>query len=285
MRLINFLFSTALVASTLSAFAQDPIEFPELKRWDLKVSSDVYTPDNLWDLINGAAESYLAYDFVDLHLADYQSKDGITIHAEVYRHSSLNNAFGIYSSERSPEYDFIALGGEGYLDEGVLNCFSGPYYIKLYSTDDDPAVQEALEKVGKSIVKSLGEGNFLPELLGIFPDTGKLPYSEHYIAQNFLGFDFLHSAFTAEYEQGYKFFLIEGQDAGEILKMVSAYLSFTKQDIDPSEELSFTIKDKYNGDIPVIISGEYLVGIQDGGDTENMKSVLSGFERILRAME
>ena len=285
MRTKSLLFFTALVAGTISAFAQDPVEFPELKRWDLEVSSDVYTPDNLWDLINGAAESYLAYDFVDLHLADYHSKDGITIHAEVYRHSSLNNAYGIYSSERSPEYEFITMGGEGYLDEGVLNCFSGPCYIKLYSTDDDPSVQEGLKKVGKALVKSFGEGDILPELLGIFPDMGKLPYSEHYIAQNFLGFDFLHSAFTAEYEQGYKLFVIEGQDAGEILKMVGAYLSFTKQDIDPSVESSFVITDKYNGDIPVVISGEYLIGIQNGDDTENMKSVLSGFERILRAME
>ena len=266
------LFAMSLVISTFAS-AGETVDFPELRGWDLKVLDNVYTPDNLWDLINGAAESYLAYDFVDLHLADYQNNDGITVHAEVYRHSSLNNAFGIYSSEKSPEYEFITLGGEGYLDEGVLNCFSGPYYIKLYSTDEEPGVQEALEKVGKAIVKSLGEGDILPELLGIFPDTGKLIHSEQYIAQNFLGFDFLHSAFTAEY------------DSGEILKMVSAYLSFTQQDIDPSVESSFVITDKYNGDVPVVISEEYFIGIQGGEDTENLKSILSGFVRVLGAME
>ena len=59
---------------SLSMSGKDPVDFPELKGWDLKVSEDMYTPANLWDLINGAAESYLAYDFIDLSLADYKNQ-------------------------------------------------------------------------------------------------------------------------------------------------------------------------------------------------------------------
>ena len=154
---------------TLSLSGKDPVDFPELKGWDLKVSEDMYTPANLWDLINGAAESYLAYDFIDLSLADYKNQSGVTIHAEVYRHSSLNNAFGIYASERSPDYNFIDIGGQAYLDEGILNVFSGLFYVKLYSTDENEAVQGALKTVGEAIIEALDQGNAMPELISLFP--------------------------------------------------------------------------------------------------------------------
>ena len=44
-----------LVLLLNSAAAGDEVSFPVLKGWKLKVSSKEYTPDNLWDLINGAA--------------------------------------------------------------------------------------------------------------------------------------------------------------------------------------------------------------------------------------
>lgn len=281
---ISMLFIFLIPAMVLAS-GKDPVNFPQLKGWNHTVSKDVYTPENLWDLIDGAAESYLAYEFIDLHLADYESKSGITIHTEVYRHSSLNNAYGIYASERSPEYQFIDLGGQAYLDEGVLNFFTGNFYVKLYSTDEGKTVQEGLLTIGKAVFEALDQGNALPELLSLFPAKGSLPYGINYIAQNFIGFEFLHSAFTASYEEGYRLFVIEGKDADEILEMVRAYLAFTKQEVDPSAESTFVIKDPYNGSIPVIISGNHLLGILDGPGNRNASLGLAELERNLRARE
>ena len=269
------IFSYLLLCTlNLSAADTKAVSFPEVEGWELKVSDLVYTPGNLWDLINGAAEGYLAYDFVDLHLADYTNGTGVTVHAELYRHSTMNNAYGIYSSERSPEYNFIELGAQGYLDEGVLNYCTGPFYVKMYSTDEGEQVKEALQKVGKAVFKELDEGNQLPGLIAIFPEEGRLPYTEHYIAENFIGFDFLHSAFTAEYDEGYKLFMIKGKDPEGIRAMLDPYLAFTKQDIDLSKNHSFTIKDPYNGNIPVILKDNYLVGILDGQESPASKEKL-----------
>lgn len=253
----------------------DEVSFPKLKGWRLDVSSKVYTPDNLWDLINGAAESYVSYDFVDLHLADYKNKAGTTIHAELYRHSSTENAFGIYSSERSAEYSFIPVGIQGYLDEGVLNFFTGQFYVKLYSTDSGEDVQESLKLIAEALSGHIGHNNEWPGLLAAFPPEGKLENMDHYTRENFIGFNFLHSAFTAEYEGGYKLFIISGKDRNEMLDMVRAYLKFTKQDIDPEQESSFTITDKYNGDIPVVLIGTYMAGIIEGADSEEAKKKLN----------
>ena len=270
-----------LASSTCRAVEKDEVSFHEVKNWNLTVLPDVYTPGNLWDLINGAAESYLSYDFVDLHLGDYEHASGTVIHAEVYRHSSPVNAYGIYTAERSPEYKFVEVGAQGYLEEGVLNFLAGQYYVKLYSTDSGAEVQGALQKIGQKISGHLDQEDGLPELLRLFPSSGQLPYSDQYIRENFIGFDFLHSAFTVSYEGGFKLFVIQGKDADEILEMAREYLAFTKQDIDPVSKKSLTFKDPYNGDIPAIISGSYMVGIIDGSDNENARTLLEELAEAL----
>ncbi len=272
--ILPLVFLLAMIYPNCRAADRDAVSFPEVKGWNLTVLPDVYTPGNLWDLINGAAESYLSYDFVDLHLGDYDHASGTVIHAEVYRHSSPINAYGIYTAERSPEYQFVEMGAQGYLEEGVLNFLAGQFYVKLYSTDSGTEVQEALQKIGHQISGHLDQEDDLPELLSVFPETGQLPYSDQYIRENFIGFDFLHSAFTVGYEGGFKLFVIQGKSAEEIQEMAKLYLAFTKQDIDPVSVSELTFKDPYNGDIPAIINGSYLMGIIDGSDNEKARSLL-----------
>ncbi len=276
------LISLAVLANGICQAADtDAVSFPEVKGWNLTVIPDVYTPGNLWDLINGAAESYLSYDFVDLHLGDYKHASGTVIHAEVYRHSTSVNAYGIYSAERSPEYKFVEIGTQGYLEEGVLNFLAGQFYVKLYSTDSGDEVQEALQKIGQKISGHLDQENSLPKLLKLFPSKGQLPYSDQYIRENFIGFDFLHSAYTVGYDGGFKLFVIQGKDAAEIQEMAKQYLAFTKQDIDPASVSELTFKDPYNGDIPAIIQGSYLAGIIDGSDYENARALLEELAKVL----
>ena len=43
--------------------------------------------------------------------------------------------------------------------------------------------------------------------------------------------------------------------------MLRSYLQFTGQDMNPATQSTFIIKDRYNGNIPVIHTGKYLLGI------------------------
>jgi hypothetical protein len=156
----------------------------------------------------------------------------------------------------------------------VFNFLAGQFYIKLYSTDSGEEIQDALQKIGQKISGNLDQEVGLPELLSVFPETGQLPYSDQYIRENFIGFDFLHSAFTVGYEGGFKLFVIQGKSAEEIQEMAKQYLAFTKQDIDPASVSEMTFKDPYNGDIPAILSGNYLIGIIDGSDNEKARFLL-----------
>ncbi len=105
--------------------------FPIVPGWTVTTDTTVYTPDNLYDLIDGAADVYLSYGFTDLHLANYRDGKGTEVRVELYRHNTPANAFGIYSQERKPDYHFISVGAQGYRDEGVLNFLAGRYYVKV----------------------------------------------------------------------------------------------------------------------------------------------------------
>jgi hypothetical protein len=120
----------------------------------------------------------------------------------------------------------------------------------------------------------LDQENRLPEIISVFPAEGQLPYSDQYIRENFIGFDFLHTAYTVEYEGGFKLFVIQGKDADEIQEMTKQYLAFTKQDLDPVVASALTFKDPYNGDIPTIMAGNFLAGIIDGSENEKARSLL-----------
>lgn len=236
--------------------------FPEIKGWKLTVSERIYTPDDLWDFIDGAAGAYINYDFVDLNLADYQ-QDSTIIRVELYRHSTFDNAFGIYAYERNPGYDFTDIGTEGYTSEGILNFLAGCFYVKLSSagTVRNPAV--SMRMIAGELAGELSPASQWPRELKLFPEMNKIHRSEHYVTRNFLGFDFLGHAFTADYSDNdnFQLFIIHGGQQQDIRTMLRKYLSFTGQDIDPPDSETFLIKDPYNGDITAMIVKEYMLGL------------------------
>jgi hypothetical protein len=246
-------------------WSNDPVTgslFPEIKGWKLDVSERVYGPSDLWDIIDGAADTYLSYSFLDLHVADYQNDEGVSIRVELYRHNTFDNTFGIYTAERSPDYHFIEIGSQGYLEEGALNFLCGQYYVKITTLNKGGNTQTSLALIGEAVDKNLSQERNWPEILQIFP-PGSLAYSERYIAENFLGFDFLHSAFTADYnKEGGEFqvFIIRTEYPQGVREMLQKYMTFTKQACDISDGL-FKINDPYNGNIDVILRGNTMAGI------------------------
>lgn len=281
----NILILILSFGSTLLFASERPFEgFPEIRFWDLKVSPDVYTPENLWDYINGGADLYIKYGFTKLHLAEYSTADGITVQAEIYQHNSEINAYGIYATERSPEYQFIKLGGQAYIGDGFLNFFNGNCYVKLFTSEEGSSGSRVLKKVATSIVKAMGQKSDLPEEFSVFPKKQRVSYTDKFTAKQYLGNHFLNNVYSADYEDGYTLFLIESTNLNEISKIVSSYLEFTKQNLDPAENSIFIIKDPYNGDIPSVIFGRYLLGILNGAASQSAKENLEILMKNVHAL-
>jgi hypothetical protein len=243
---------TGILLSVFScmAIAQD-ISFPELQGFKKITKYPVYLPGNLWDFIDGAADTYLALGFIDLHVAEYK-KGREVIKLEIYRHSDHTMAFGIYASERSPSYNFQNLGAQGYNTDGVINFFKGNYYVKIRTFSEKPKIIRAEESLASRIAIMLEGETEMPVLLAQFPAEGKKLNEETYINESVLGHSFLSKAFKANYEIGndsFSIFLMKFQSSQEALKTAGVYLASAGVEAGQSETGKIVFSDGYNGTI------------------------------------
>ena len=104
-------------------------KFPSVTGWKQVGEIQSFDPNTLYEYINGGADLYLAYDFQELKVAEYQNDKKAAVTVEVYRHRTPTQAFGIYSQERFPGANFIDVGIQGYLEKQVAE-FSVWEYLR-----------------------------------------------------------------------------------------------------------------------------------------------------------
>jgi hypothetical protein len=237
--------------------------FPEIKGWKQSGEIQTFIPKNLYEYINGAADLYLMYDFQELKSAEYVNEKKASVIIDIYRHKTPTHSFGIYSQERHPKANFINVGAQGYIEEEILNFIAGPYYVKITGYKIESGGQEVLISFAKKVLENLGEKGTLPTLLNSFPRDGKVKNSEKFVAKNFLGYAFLHSAFTADYDVSgtkFKLFVIEGAEGNDCKEMIQKYLQQTRSPEKNIAEGRHTITDPYHGEIELYWKGKYIWG-------------------------
>jgi len=268
----------------IAAEAKD-FKFPEIAGWKQTGEVETFIPKNLYEYINGAADLYLMYDFEELKVAEYQNDKKASVTIDVYRHKTPIHAFGIYSQERLPNANYIDIGAQGYVESNVLNFLAGPYYVKIGSYNTGAEDQEVLLTFAKKVMDHLGEKGTLPPLLGAFPAEGKVKNSEKFIAKNFLGYSFLHSSFTADYEiagKKFKLFIIEDRDPNECRNTIQKYLEQTGKTEKNILEGRHLIPDPHHGEIELYWQGEYIWGILNINDPDLRSKYLKLFEEGLQ---
>jgi hypothetical protein len=167
--------------------------------------------DNLWELINGAAEAFHSYDMEALLHQDFLLGEA-EVTVEIYDMGKPANAFGIYSAERSPNREFIELGTQGYIDDFTLNFLQDRYYVKLSAFGDDS--RTAAEAVARSISQAMGAPGDIPPIFERFPAQARVPNSERLLLQAPLGYSFLAPVFEVSYQSGAESSLLLISEAG-----------------------------------------------------------------------
>lgn len=271
MRYINYLLLLFLLpVCPLKAQTPDELKswLPAVAGWTISDEVEVFNPDNLFDRINGAAPLFIENNFREMTSMEYKKgADYITIQA--YRHATPEDAFGMYSSERSSDLAFLPIGGEAQGDKTNLYFFAGNMYLKIWSNVSGDVSAE-LQSIGKGLAEKIDTKAAYPLVVRLFPEEGKIPYSVSYITSNFIGHEFLRSVYTARYERGgqsFQLFILDGGTPEGVKDVLTQYMAFTKQ---PQEvkEGELLIKDRYNGDILSLWKGRYLIGIfNENGDT------------------
>lgn len=298
------LLLAATLFSQLPAGSLDNATFPLIAGWEQTAPVKRFAPDKLFEYIDGAADGFLVFSFQELQVAEYGRPDKASVVVEAYRHQSPLLAFGIYSQEKPDQGDFPKIGAQGYLAPPILNFVMGDTYYKLSAYGLGDSAGSTLMAFARKL-EALGKGSKeLPRELDFFPASGKQPNSERFVSENLLGYEYLHSGFTAEYREGDKSFqllLIKGRDRKDCETMLCKYFvairapealdqgqtrmsdegvvrpdSATRQP--EIKEGRFKLMDPNHGELSLSWKGSYICAVLRLPDAKSREQHLTQFE-------
>ena len=188
--------------SPLSSSCSDGASgFPEVGGWTQSGEVRIYTADNLWEYIDGAAMLFVDYGVRTCTTADLTG-GGVSATVDLYEMPSPLHAVGVFRRE-SP-------GSEVTLPGVTMASFSPPYQALMVKGDTYAKVNafegELTEVQGRRLLEGLaaslpGEAVMPPEL-SLLPERGRLPGSEGYQPGAMLGLEELSECLYAEYRGG-----------------------------------------------------------------------------------
>ena len=257
--------------------------FPVIDGFQKNEKIESYNQDDLYDYINGAADSYLNYDFEKLYLQRYKGKEEQSIKIEIYKHSNKTTAFGIYSSERPFRGYWVKVGAQGYSERGILNFYKGQFYIKIMMYKVEKSDEEIVS-IASKVAENLTGTNEIPEAFKLFPTEGRVVNSEKYIHKNFLGYESFEKAYTVDYETNdtnFEMFLIELDNKTACNKMLEGYFDAIKIDTTQLKEGTILASDPYLGIIYFLWTDNTLLGITNCNNEKLAEKYLSITEENL----
>ncbi len=231
----------------------------------------LFVGNDLWEYINGGAELYHLYGFVEVATADY-SADETKMIVDIYAFDTPLNAFGLYSQQRHPDYTQLLLGIEGFLAPPSLTFIKDRYMVRIIY-DDNVANEAPVVNLAQEMEKIIPGVDKMPSVFSIFPHNSiaePIDGSEKYFKDSFLGHKFLAEVFSVEYKTGGEYpqtFFISPDSLGSKFLAWKNYAEQSEQYKELVGEFGFEgsyrfiFKDKFYGDIITGLKNGYLVGI------------------------
>jgi hypothetical protein len=101
---------------------------------------ETFNADNLYEKIDGRAESFLQYSVKGMAYTFYHPTGDPSNELQLYLFEMPDSlkALGKYGSERPDEATPVAIGDQGYTSAGSTLFYAGRYYTQIVSTQDDP---------------------------------------------------------------------------------------------------------------------------------------------------
>jgi hypothetical protein len=163
-----------------------------------------FTPDNLYDKIDGKAELYLAAGFVQMNCQLFALKSASDQWLEwfVYDMGTFPHAFSVFSTQRRSEGQALPVAEFAYRTQNAVFFVCGGNYVEAVASSADPALMQAVAGMASRFVAANPGGTArLPELAAL-PTEDLEPGSYTLQSSDAFGFDQFKNVFTAQYKLG-----------------------------------------------------------------------------------
>ena len=125
--------------------------------------------DDLYVLINGGAEIYQEYGFVETIFQSYLSHDDKAINLEIYRMENPAAAYGMYTFKTGSEGVAIDVGNDGWLESYYINFWKGEYLVTVIGLDTDSLTLAGVQLIAGIVDSKLKSDSDKPKMTSYLP--------------------------------------------------------------------------------------------------------------------
>ncbi len=264
-----------------------------------KTGIAMFTPSSLENLLDGEAEALRRYNVKECAHAEY-APGGVgnqLMTADVFQFGSPTEAYGYYSSQRSPSAAIVKIGAEGYKESTALNFWKGPYYVRLAITASNKApFQAVMPKIAAAIAGKLSGSTALPEIVKTLP-SGFTPRTEQYRLSDIAAQSYIRNGMVARYPsagQQAEMFVAQYPSASaakEAFTKYSAYLTKPSNIANGGKvaapaglgDKAISLKTKFTGVVIAAVKGKTLIGIRSVADDAKSQAAAAGLVKAAAA--
>jgi hypothetical protein len=245
-----------ILVATSAAPAAEVADCRLVAGWEQNGAARTFQADNLFEYIDGDAEGYLIYDFLQMQNLTCKSGDD-TIVIDVSEMSNWEGAYGLFLARLDPRLPSALVGMGGQIQAQHAAFCKGPYYVEL-SAAPEKNHTPALQAFVNGIANRISGRSAPPEAVSWFP-TEKL-VSLRLVPESVLGLRALKRGYVAQYAEGKAFVVMEESAASAAALLNQLRARFAETTAAPIADEAFEAKDAYLGALCLFRKGRYLAG-------------------------
>ena len=250
-------FVVSLFISAGPALAQVP-PCTAVQGWTQQGGARSYDAENLFEYIDGNAESYLLYHFVRMNGITCESGE-MTLNIDISEFEDAEYAYGMFTSTRDSRLPTEKIGVTGQVTQRKGFFAKDKYYIEI-SANPEKDHSATLRAFLSIIEKSIQGRTTLPDAFGWFPTENLIPDSIRLVPESVLGLRLLRSGYVAQYQAGRGFLVRESSPEGAAQVFAKLRESFAQTSPERIADEAFTANDKYLHGMCVFRKGKFIGG-------------------------
>ncbi|MBW2641266.1 MAG: hypothetical protein JRE10_14210 [Deltaproteobacteria bacterium] len=264
--------------------------------WRMEGQSYAFLPQNLYEYINGEAEFFIAFGFIELTGANYTSVggDNDTVTIDIYDMGNKLNAFGVFQSKRGGQVSALNVGAASTGSDGYLAFYKNRFFVEIQAYIAGEKQKHGVETLAASIAAQLSGDNTPPWELLYLPEKNRIAGSERYIKGGILGHAFLDRGMVCDYRiQGQKItafvaMLPSPRDAVHAVEQHRSFLLKSGEKCLPFDGVGnhgFVSEEPYHQKIIEAQAGAFVAGVYDLSTIEPGKTLLEDIIKTIKQME
>lgn len=285
--------TTPRVDSKLAALVPNQTFAPN---WRQDGPPQQYSPDNLFEYINGQAELYLDYEFKELYTVHfmYRGREDETLTVDVYDLGTSLNAWGLYSILRRPGYRFQQIGeAEAVVATYLVRFAKDTKLVQVSTPTKAEHIRKDMVKMATLIAEKIPTSAPLKEL-SLLPTKGQIEHTIKYLVKGYLGQTFLPPVLDASYEgtnDRFGGFVIAFTSPDSAASGLTQFREFVESRGEVKEELSslgsggFWAHLQYHGNLVVTQHSKYIVGAHHADDQKEGEELLDEIINTLKNLQ